>query len=821
VPMEYLEQVSIQTAGVPAEHAGALGGVITAITRTGGNQFHGEGHLYWSGDALGGAPARRLVLAPDGTTVSYVQDDKTAFKQYEPGFSIGAPLLKDRAYIFTATSPVRVQQDQLYRYNSGSQTDVFTRSDTFYSWFTKVSADISPRVRGDFAWLYTTSKSNGTPPAYDGPGPNWVTSSKAVSDSVRSRGYFQPQSSYSADLNIKLSDRVLLHGKVGYFWDNYKDTGFPAITPVRYATSNTLAATGALQGPAGTENTPIVRFRSHDRTTRTDGEANISITGAFAGFHNLKAGFLLQKNINDVLDTYAGGAYVLLYWNQAVTFAGQSDRGAYGYYEVHERGRVGSAGAINRAVYVQDSWNVLPRLHLNIGLRAETDAVPPLRPNRANDGVRFGLPDRLAPRLAASYDLQGNGRIRVSGGWGRFFDLTKFDLARTVFGADTIWRVYYRSLDSLDVFRFGLQNNPGRNLWPGPNAYEDRMPGSFADAVDSKLKPVSQDQYFGGVDYEINPRLSFGANYMHNKLNRTIEDLLVRVGAFDNYVFANPGEGAATILAGTSGRTAPFQYPKPVRQYDGIQFRLDARMAQGWFGTANYTYSRLRGNYAGLANSDSILTPTTGRAFSVAQQQALSISQAASYANVSYDLDEVLFDSKGHLDVNGPLATDRPHVFKLNGGYELKTGTQIGGFFYLGSGTPLSTLVWTRNQLPVFVNGRGDRGRTSALNFTDLMIAHVLKITENQRVRFELNLLNAFNQKTARHSFEYLNRGANGPDATSAIDLSSVDLASGYDYNALLSRTLNGRTRALDPRFGMNDLFSAGISGRFGVKYIW
>ena len=190
--------------------------------------------------------------------------------------------------------------------------------------------------------------------------------------------------------NIALSDRILLHGRGGYFWDNYKDTGFPAITPVRYATTNNLAATGALQGPAGTENTPIVRFRSHDLTTRTEGEANVSITGEFAGFHNLKAGFSIQKNVNNVLDTYAGGAYVLLYWNQAFTVAGQSDRGAYGYYEVNERGRVGSASAINRAASVQDSWNVLPRLHLNIGLRTETSAVPSFRQNLPAAGVRFG-----------------------------------------------------------------------------------------------------------------------------------------------------------------------------------------------------------------------------------------------------------------------------------------------------------------------------------------------------------------------------------------------------------------------------------------------
>src|SRR2546422_7470095 len=43
--------------------------------------------------------------------------------------------------------------------------------------------------------------------------------------------------------------------------------------------------------------------------------------------------------------------------------------------------------------------------------------------------------------------------------------------------------------------------------------------------------------------------------------------------------------------------------------------------------------------------------------------------------------------------VNGLLPTDRPHVVKLYGAYTLPFHTQIGAFFYGGSGTPISTVV--------------------------------------------------------------------------------------------------------------------------------
>ena len=122
---------------------------------------------------------------------------------------------------------------------------------------------------------------------------------------------------------------------------------------------------------------------------------------------------------------------------------------------------------------------------------------------------------------------------------------------------------------------------------------------------------------------------------------------------------------------------------------------------------------------------------------------------------------------------------------KLYGSYMAPFGTQFGANFYGGSGTPLTTYVDTANQTNVFVDGRGDMGRTDMLTRTDFLVSHELKLGDgNKRLRLELNLLNAFNQKTSRHQFNYLNRGAGAPRASSAINLGDVDLRNGYDYNA-------------------------------------
>ena len=46
------------------------------------------------------------------------------------------------------------------------------------------------------------------------------------------------------------------------------------------------------------------------------------------------------------------------------------------------------------------------------------------------------------------------------------------------------------------------------------------------------------------------------------------------------------------------------------------------------------------------------------------------------------------------------------------------------------------------------------------LNRTDLLVSHTIDVGGTKRLRFELNVLNVFNQKTARHIFNYLNRGS-------------------------------------------------------------
>jgi len=83
---EYLQEVQVKTSGISAEYGGALGGVVSAVTKSGGNAFHGEGHYYFEGSALSAAPVKRLVLDP-ATENFYqdIQDEKSPTHQNEFG----------------------------------------------------------------------------------------------------------------------------------------------------------------------------------------------------------------------------------------------------------------------------------------------------------------------------------------------------------------------------------------------------------------------------------------------------------------------------------------------------------------------------------------------------------------------------------------------------------------------------------------------------------------------------------------------------------------------------------------------------------------
>jgi hypothetical protein len=284
------------------------------------------------------------------------------------------------------------------------------------------------------------------------------------------------------------------------------------------------------------------------------------------------------------------------------------------------------------------------------------------------------------------------------------------------------------------------------------------------------------------MDHELNPIMSIGVRYVHKWAIRAQDDVGVMLpGGDEYYVLTNPGEGNFAAIE-PSLPNVPEARPK--RNYDSVEFRLRRRLANHWSAEASYVWSRLWGNWSGLTSSDE---PNMGINTAAGGNGRTGSPDATRY----WDNLIMSYDSKGH-QVYGLLATDRTHVFKLSGTYDFKTGTTVGGFWFLESGTPQTTTmsfgqIDSAQSYPVYINGRNDLGRSPWLSQFDLQVSQEIRIGKTMRATAMLNIDNVFDQSTWTALY---NVNGYGPDPyrdgiLMQLPNAQLPLLQGYDPAAL------------------------------------
>jgi len=836
---EFVDEVQVKSSGYPAEFGGATGGVISVITKSGTNKVNGNLLMFLQGDKLRGNPRPTLRLNPSNSKLaeewSYPDDKDTRF---EPGGSVGAPIIASKAWFFVAYQPTLRDTKRTVDTGtsgfSGASTLSAERKRTTQFFSANETMQLGTKLRTRIAFNNSRFKDDGLLPALSGvddPSANY------------SRGTVYPNWALSGNADYVMSQRFVLGARAGYYLSDSHDLNVPDQPVFFFNNFETGAGTtniGMAGVPANLQhgtsytslaNTPSGNFgnfaTTRDKQTRTFFQADATWFAHAGGDHQVRAGLQVDRRANDVLSGELKHV-VYLHWGQPFG----TDIGTFGTYSVRtnavfpEQGFV-TAGDVHSNVlglFIQDEWRASQRLTVNLGIRTENEKVPAFTTGGSipSNPIQFGFGDKVAPRAGFAYDLKGDGKSKVYGSWGIFYDIFKMNLPRGSFGGDK-WVQYYYTLDTPNYESVGVGTGcppacPGRLL----GSVDERQP-SVTPGVDieTNLKPMKSQELAFGYERQLEHQLAFSARFVHKQLDRGIED----VGAIDPvtgaelYIIANPGLGLTQTFNLQSGRAVyagsngAYTLPKPTRNYNGLEFTLEKRLAQNWFFRGSYLLSRDSGTYPGLGGADEPGVNT-------------GVGRSDPNTNRIYDYPIMSFMAGGKV-LDGPLPTDRTHQIKMQGIYQTRWGTTLGINEFIASGIPMTTelRVIPGHNYPFFYQGRGDLGRMPVLSQTDLYVQHAFKLGGTRQAIVNFNVLNLFNQDTATDYFPRLR-------ASGTADIPEAAFYAGtFDVVSYVNSQLSTGKLVPDPRFvgtgtatdptsykPMSRLFQDPITARFGFK---
>ncbi|MYM97298.1 TonB-dependent receptor [Rugamonas sp. FT81W] len=347
------------------------------------------------------------------------------------------------------------------------------------------------------------------------------------------------------------------------------------------------------------------------------------------------------------------------------------------------------ASATQSAQYIDDKWQVTPKLLVTAGIR--NDAYS----NSNGDGQKFiDMKNEIAPRLAAAWDVNGDASSKVYGSAGRYFLQLPTGVAARAASRST--------LTTQDFTYTGVSPTDGTPMGNNPINAPISVDGEYGTlknlraVVMADLKPNYQDEITLGCEKAHGPDLNFGVKATYRKLGAGIDDscdtrplyafalahgIEVHNTLFINCFIYNPGKDVTVWgdghdvngnpLVTGKGQFAHFTAaeigePKAERTYAALDFFLEHPLRQGWYGKVFYTLSRSRGNMEGQTRSD------TG-------QKDVGTSAA-------WDFPEF---APGN---NGLLPNDRKHQLKAYGFYQITPEWSAGANVLIQSGRPVVCL---------------------------------------------------------------------------------------------------------------------------------
>jgi hypothetical protein len=682
---EIIQEQKVLTGGIPAEFVGTPGLLSNVITKSGSNTWHGSLNYFFQNDGL---------------FSENKNSSQVSFDTYDSAATLGGPIVKDRAWFFGSfrrlvrnddvttldtnqfLRSVENTQDQAYAKATWAPTEKDTLSLTFLSDPTEISGrrerDITNardrgREQGGSRYSVNYSRLLGRSAVLDlgyNKHNGEVSDFSVIRESANTVIFRRTDTRTLADEQLggwgsdiidqrdtELWRAALQWGmgkhtlKAGVeFLDNnsFRNSLTLGDTKSTYSSlSNGLSGTSALgvttSGLTGVLFNPTNASDYNGFINTVNGSPNRS--AFYSAFDTNGDGTISQAELGASLlyNSTAGNPHGRI--NYSRTF--QSEDGPQD---------LGSKGL---SLFVQDTVR-FGRFTANVGVRAERFK----HFNTLGDNI-YTFDWTMAPRLALVYDVLGNGKQKLTGYFGRYFDpirnnMTQFagsHSGRTreeqVFALGQ-W-VTYRvrggaSLDAIfapetktpytDDLQFGYQVDLGHSL-SVEALYTKRWTRNILEDYDPVLYS-DPDAYPGPVDHP--------------------DSLFL---PYPHFGFPASGlPGVANFFIGT--------LEGGERNYQGIEFTLRRRHRDNWQALVSYTYNDAEGN----TNSDS---------------------------NADFQGDVLFLDPRAPNQY-GPQPGSIKHLFKAAASYQFKFGLQVGGFFRWNSGALASrTFRASGRNLPIEV----------------------------------------------------------------------------------------------------------------------
>jgi outer membrane receptor protein involved in Fe transport len=758
--VEFVESVSVITGGYLPEFGRSTGGIIAANTRSGGNEFHGSIWATWTPGALSGH-------AHSTGTVTGSREEPHNIVDF--GFSLGGYIVKDRLWFFVGVqpefsryseylelNPYRLNEDGTRYHDAQGKTQV---EDTIYTkryfadehqiqYFGKLTYLLSDDHRIALSVTGTPSHSGGENafafgarrPGQTAPFFLWGTPSALFQDrfdgtfdavlkltsafankrvllDVTGGWHHEDHISKPADgSKLGSSDPTAQVNQPDMAWAQRSLTAFEDLPP-------SVAANCLSDGHGGVERCGTVYYTGGFGGVRNERADSVQLRGVLTflfqglGHHVLKLGADGEVSVTDVTIGYTGGAVLSELTPDEYAPDGAIDSIKYGYPtgpdQVKELPFAQSrARSVLVGAFVQDSWNVLDRVTLNVGLRFDTQTL-----YGAGDVVALTFPHEWSPRVGLIWDPTQQGRSKLYASYARYYENVPLDLAVRAFGSEyRIEGTYLAPAGDCHPRSPTTAScaTPDRLIaggtWIPPNPTWASF-GSVRTAVDPAIKPPSEDEVVAGLDYQLLPNTRASVAFTHRNIVDWVEDMSNAA-----YFIGNPGQGVGS------------SFPRAIRVYNSVVVSIDKIYADLWLGQLSYTYQNLHGNLDGLFRAaDGQLDPNVISDFDI---QRLMVNRL------------------------GPLAGDIRHTIKAYVAKDFVVSPALSfvlGAAYVGSSGPPIDFVGANTLTPAYRNGhvfifpRGAAGRLGWVHTIDLNGGVTFRFSSRTSLTLQVNVFNLFN----------------------------------------------------------------------------